>query len=65
MTDPKNLGELQSDISAALPKLDRPGSYSHNIISICLRMIAENHGNDAANETIRDLGLDKKGWSER
>jgi hypothetical protein len=59
------LGELQSTISAALSKLDQPGSYSHNIISLCLQSIAKHYGKDAANEAIRDHDLDKKGWSEK
>jgi hypothetical protein len=62
VVDPKNLGSLQSQISAALETLDRPGGFSHNIISCCLRLIAEHHGKDAANETISDLELDKRGW---
>jgi len=64
VVDPENLGSLQSQISAALPTLDRPGSYAHNIISSCLRLIAEHHGKEAANEAIRDFQLDKKGWEE-
>lgn len=63
MIDPENLGALQSQISATLPTLDR-GGFAHNIISSCLRLIAEHHGKDAANETIREFHLDKKGWSE-
>lgn len=59
-----NLGALQSQISAAVPTLGH-GGYGHNIISLCLRTIAEHHGKDAANEAIRDFGLDKEGWSEQ
>lgn len=62
MTD--NLGALQSEISAAIPTLDK-GGYAHIIISIYLRLIAKHHGKEAANEAIRDFGLDKKGWSEQ
>lgn len=65
MTNPENLGELQSEIIAALPKLDQPNSYSHNIISLCLQSIAKHHGNEAANKTIREFKLDEKGWSEQ
>ncbi len=64
MNDPKNLGALQSQISANVGLLDK-APYSHNIINSCLRLIAEYHGKDAANEAIRDFGLDKKGWSEQ
>ena len=62
--DPYSLDDLQNDIIAAIPTLDC-GGYAHNMISACLRLIAERHGKDAANETIRELGLDKKGWSEQ
>ncbi len=58
MTD---LESLQSEISSTMLTLG-PGGLAHNIISCCLRMIAKHHGKDAANETIRDLGLDKRGW---
>jgi len=61
--DGENLEEVRSQISAAIPTLDR-GGYGHNVISCCLRLIAEKHGKDAANETIRELKLDTKGWSE-
>lgn len=64
MVEPENLGSLQSQISATIPTLNR-GGYGHNVISACLRLIADKHGKDAANETIRDLGLDKRGWSEQ
>jgi hypothetical protein len=59
------LGALQSEISAAIPTLRTFGGYGHNVISCCLRLIAEKHGKDAANETIRELKLDKKGWNEQ
>jgi hypothetical protein len=61
--DGSNLEEVRSHISAVIPTLDK-GGYGHNVISSCLRLIAEKHGKDAANETIRELKLDKKGWSE-
>jgi hypothetical protein len=61
--DGSNLEEVRSHISAAIPTLDR-GGYGHNVISSCLRLITDEHGKDAANETIRELGLDKKGWKE-
>lgn len=38
--------------------------YSHNIISLGLRLIAEGFGKAEANRAIRDFKLDKKGWSE-
>lgn len=38
--------------------------YSHNIISICLREIAENYGQAEANKAIRELRLKRLGWHE-
>ena len=38
--------------------------YSHNIISLTLRIIAEKFGKDEANKTIRICELKKLGWSE-
>ncbi len=39
--------------------------HSHHIISLELRMIANEFGTVEANRTIRDYGLDKLGWSEK
>lgn len=39
--------------------------HTHHIISLELRMIADEFGDVEANRTIRDYGLDKLGWSER
>jgi hypothetical protein len=37
--------------------------YSHNIIGLCLRSIAEAYGNnEECNKIIVDLGLDELGW---
>ena len=36
--------------------------YSHNIISLVLRCIAEKYGKDVANKLIKDLKLDCIGW---
>jgi hypothetical protein len=38
--------------------------YSHNIISIALKAIAEQHGDAAANRVIRDMDLERLGWSQ-
>jgi hypothetical protein len=38
--------------------------YSHNIISMSLRIIAEKCGKDEANKTIRICRLKRLGWSE-
>jgi hypothetical protein len=61
--DGKNLEEVRSHISATIPKLNS-GGWGCQVISAYLRLIAEHHGKNAANETIRDFGLDKKGWNE-
>jgi hypothetical protein len=38
--------------------------YSHNIISIALKAISEQHGDAAANRVIRDMDLERLGWSQ-
>jgi hypothetical protein len=63
--DSYSIDELQEDIVAAIPTLKIVGGYGHNVISACLRLIAKEHGKDAANKTIRELKLDKEGWSEQ
>jgi len=39
--------------------------YSHNIISLALRAIAEDHGIAAVNKVIEDLDLERLGWWEK
>jgi hypothetical protein len=39
--------------------------YSHNIISLALRAIAEDYGIAAANKVIEDLDLERLGWWEK
>ena len=66
MTD-LSLGALQSQISVEVPSVNVK-QYSHNIISSCLRLIAEHHGKEAANEAIEaieDHGLERLGWSKQ
>jgi len=36
--------------------------YSHNIISLRLRLIGEQFGDEYANKIITDYELDKLGW---
>eukprot|EP01047_Picozoa_sp_COSAG01_P060684 COSAG01_NODE_7474_length_3195_cov_3760.179910_1_plen_48_part_10 len=36
--------------------------YSHNLISLELRIIDEEFGQEYANKIILDYGLDKMGW---
>ena len=38
--------------------------YSHNIISLNLRIAAEKFGDGAANELIDEFGLESLGWSK-
>lgn len=40
------------------------GKYTHNIITLELQLINKEFGREEANRAIRDLGLDKLGWSE-
>jgi hypothetical protein len=58
----KSLEQIYEDIQG---HIDDPGPYSHNLISINLTIIANNHGKAAANKAIRDLGLDELGWQEQ
>lgn len=57
------LSELIKAIKAEIPYVDRK-PYSHNIISLNLRMIDADFGMKAANRVIRDLGLNRLGWVE-
>ena len=61
MTGLKTLQELRRDIRkekkhvGGLP-------FSHNIISMCLKMIVGQFGEAEADKAIDDLGLEKYGW---
>ena len=37
--------------------------YSHNIIGLQLSAIGKKYGHDEVVKTIKEFGLDKKGWS--
>lgn len=64
MTEQESLSELRSQISANVDFVDiKP--FTHNIISVVLRIIAEDYGVEAANKTIRDFHLDQLGWTEQ
>jgi gamma-glutamyl:cysteine ligase YbdK (ATP-grasp superfamily) len=55
------LFKLKSMIQENIMWLDiRP--YSHNLISLELRIIDEEFGQEYANKIILDYGLDKMGW---
>ena len=63
LTQPIAIKKLRDSIREEVEYINlKP--YSHNIISICLSMIAKQYGQDSANKAIRDFELDKKGWSE-
>jgi hypothetical protein len=57
------LSEIRSQIKREAPYVGVK-SHSHNVISILLRMIHQEHGTEAANKAIRDFGLERKGWSQ-
>ena len=57
----KTIEELKQIIREEKPFVDlKP--YSHNIISLTLQQIAKEYGYDAANNIIKELELEKKGW---
>eukprot|EP01050_Picozoa_sp_SAG11_P032899 SAG11_NODE_10915_length_796_cov_32.292683_1_plen_69_part_00 len=58
----KKLNELYDKIKKEISYIDIK-SYSHNIISLTLNIMSEEFGQEKANETIVELGLDKLGWS--
>lgn len=65
MTEKKQtLKELRADIKRNRSTLQRMEGFSHNIIAITLQIIANEYGVAEANKAIRELKLDKLGWSE-
>ncbi len=57
------LNGLRDKIEAEVEFIDvKP--YSHNIVSLCLRAIAERFGIKEANEAIEDFGLEDYGWEK-
>ncbi len=65
-TTPKTLDKLRATIAEYGPIVDTPDDqYAHNVVSITLSMIANEHGVAAANEAIDDYGLEAKGWHKR
>ena len=56
------LYQLKGMIEKEIPFVDiKP--FSHNIISMELRMVKEEFGKVVANNMVIQLGLDKMGWS--
>ena len=55
------LKQIRINIAKEVPWVDiKP--YSHNIISILLRMASEDYGVKEANQIVDDLNLKKLGW---
>ena len=53
--------EIIQSIKNEIPYVDIK-EYSHNIISLELRMYSEIKGDEETYKLIRELGLDKLGW---
>jgi len=58
-----SLEGMREKIEAEVDNVDHK-PYSHNIISIALRMIAKSFGKAEANKAIDDFGLEKLGWKK-
>lgn len=59
----KTLEELRERIEEEAQYVDvKP--YSHNIISLTLRMIDTQYGKEEANKAIEDFGLEDLGWKK-
>lgn len=58
------LDELRDQIEGEAEDIDvKP--YSHNIVGLLLSQVAKEFGREAANQCIRDFGLEAKGWRVR
>ena len=55
------LEELQNRIVKQIPHLDIK-EYSHNIITMLLETIHNEHGEETVKKTILELGLKERGW---
>lgn len=63
MTGDQKLKLLYDKIEKEVDYVDvKP--YSHNIISLVLRQISEEFGQDRANEAIENFQLELLGWSK-
>ena len=61
MSDKMKLDKMTMKILHEIPYIDiKP--FSHNIISLELRLVSEQFGQDVANQLIEHFGLDTKGW---
>lgn len=57
------LKELRANIKREAPHVGKK-PYSHNIVGLCLRQIAEKFGKDEANKALGDFNLTRKGFNE-
>ena len=60
----KTLADLRRKVENEAQYIGK-GTFSHNIVGLLLAQIAKEHGDEAANQAIRDFGLLKKGWSTK
>jgi len=60
--DEKELERLRQRIKDERPNVDKK-PYSHNIISLTLREINHRFGQSEARKAIKELKLEKLGWS--
>jgi hypothetical protein len=58
---PIDIQEAYEDIEEYLSTIDTK-EYSHNLITITLRIVAKDHGYDAANKIVDDMGLESYGY---
>ncbi len=56
------LSQLRKDIKELVSVESTTNNFSHNLISLTLRMIAEDYGKKQANKAIVDFGLEELGW---
>lgn len=61
MKDPKTLEDWREIVRQNAPLVDK-APYAHNIIGIALSAIDKLAGEEEALKTIKEFGLDKKGW---
>lgn len=50
-----DIDEAYADITE---QIENPGQYSHQVVGYTLRIVARDHGMDAANKMVDDLDLD-------
>ena len=59
----KTLSQLKKEIKKEIPFVNiKP--FSHNIISMGLRIVADEYGKEEANKIVRDFNLSRIGYEE-